>query len=249
MRVQVYAKLQLLDQRLAGLSQTSAVLAEQLREGEAVRDLYERRRDTSSRLKLERGRATDLQWELDETETRLRELGLQEKEGPSDPLVARELAVMRDRRNQLEREALEQMERVEQLVGDLTDVDSAWQARSAAWTTREPELRAEWDRLAQMIESTQRERVVVSAQLAPDALALYDDLQRRHRGTAIAFVRNRGCGACRARLSSAVFDLLAGPDPLVRCPRCGRVLAGLADMGATAPEDCDSYPEHHDGSA
>jgi predicted nucleic acid-binding Zn-ribbon protein len=249
MRVKLFAELQLLDRRLATLAQTSEALAEQLKEGEAVRALHELRRDRSSRLKQERGRATDLQWELDEIEARLRELAVQEREGPSDPLVARELAMLREQRNQLEDQALEQMERVETLVQELTDADTAWHERSAAWTQREPELRQEWDRLTEMVEALQHERQALRARLTPEALALYDDLQRRHRGTAIAAVRNRQCGACRARLSAAVFDLLAGPDPLVRCPRCGRVLAMPTDLGEQPSPESTPDMEQPDGSS
>jgi predicted nucleic acid-binding Zn-ribbon protein len=249
MRVTLFAKLQLLDQRLAALSQTSEALTEQLKDGEAVHALYALRRDRSSRLKHERGRASDLQWELDEIEARLRELAAQEGEGPSDPLVARELAMLREQRNHFEDQALEQMERVETLVHELTDADIAWQQHSAAWAEREPGLRQEWDRLTETVAALRNERQGLRARLAPEALALYDDLQRRHRGTAIAAVRNRQCGACRARLSAAVFDLLAGPDPLVRCPRCGRVLATPTDMGEQPPPERTPEMEQPDGSS
>ncbi len=247
MRVQLYAKLQLLDCQLVVLKQRMLSLDEQLREGAAVRALYERRREVSGRLKHERGRATELQWELDEIETRLRDLQTQEQEGPSDPLVARELSLLREQRDQLETQALEQMERVEQLVGELTDADSAWRERSVAWTEREPGLRDELEQVMRQLEALQNERHEVAGGLAPEALVLYDDLQRRYRGTAIAPIRNRACGVCRARLPAAVFDLLAGPDPLVRCPRCGRVLT-LPARDEPAADDCQAVLEQPDAT-
>jgi len=247
MRVQLYARLQLLDCRLAELKQRMVSLDDQLREGIAVRALYEQRREVSGQLKHERGRATDLQWELDEIETRLRDLQTQEHGGPSDPLVARELSMLREQRDQLETQALEQMERVEQLVGELTDADTAWRERSVAWAEREPQLRDELEQVMRQLEALQNERHDVAVQLVPEALALYDDLQRRHRGTAIAPIRNRTCGVCRARLPAAVFDLLAGPDPLVRCPRCGRVLT-LPTIDEPAPDDCQEVLEQPDAT-
>src|SRR3712207_9496174 len=94
MRVQFYAKLQLLDQRLAALAARRSEVADQLREGEAVQELYKLCHERSSQLKYERGRASDLHWELEEIELRLRTLSAQNQEGPSDPLVARELALL-----------------------------------------------------------------------------------------------------------------------------------------------------------
>jgi predicted nucleic acid-binding Zn-ribbon protein len=248
MRAQLYAQLQRLDHRFVEMRQHLATLEAELQEGQAVRELYERRRDVSGRLKHERGHATDLQWELDEVETRLRELMAQEHEGPSDPLVARELAVLREQRNQLEDQALAQMERVEHLVGELTDADRIWHERSAQWATREPLARRELEEVMESLEALQNEREAVQSRLAPDALAVYDDLQRRHRGSAITVVRNRACGACRARLSAAVFDLLAGPDPLVRCPRCTRVLAPLTPGEALASQEGSGDTEQNDAS-
>jgi predicted nucleic acid-binding Zn-ribbon protein len=246
MRVRLYTQLQLLDQRLAALSQTARALAEQLGEGDAVRELYELRRERSSQLKHERGRASDLQWELDEIEARLRELGAQEREGPSDPLVARELAILRDRRGQIEDQALAQMERVDQAVSELTDADTTWRERSAAWAAREPELLRQWEAIAESLEARQSERQTLLAQLPAGAAALYDDLQRRYQGTAIASIRNRHCAACRARLPDAVFDLLAGPDPLVRCPRCGRVLAPPTGLDEHASDSTKGDMEQPD---
>ena len=249
MRVQFYAKLQLLDQRLAAVAARRSVVADQLREGEAVQELYKLRHERSSQLKYERGRASDLHWELEEIELRLRTLSAQNQEGPSDPLVARELALLRDTRDQLEDQALLQMERVAQIEREFVEVDGAWQRQRAEWAEREPVLRAEWERLTGALEALQNERQLVAARLVPDARALYDDLQRRHRGTAIAPIRNRQCSVCHARLPAAVFDLLAGADPLVRCPRCGRVLVGQTDEGDLLPHDSRVDLEHPDASS
>ncbi len=225
MRVVIYAKLQALDQQLSALAKTRDSVAEQLREGDALRELEKRHREYIAQLKREREQATDLHWELEETEARLRELEEQNGEGPSDPLVARELAMLRNRRSQLEEQALIQMERVDEVAREVDSATSAWQQASQSWLEREMALREEWERLRAAIEALHAERARIAASLSKSATALYDDLQRRHRGTAIAAIRNRQCAACRARLSGAVFDLLSDPDSLVRCPRCGRVLA------------------------
>lgn len=245
MRVAIYAQLQLLDQQLSTLFETRRSVAEQLREDELLQELAERRREWGGRLKHARERASDLHWELDESEVRVRELTAQNHEGPSDPLVARELAMLRDRCSHLEEQALLQMEQVDRVAHEADEMETAWQERRAAWAEQAPVLRSEWERLTAAIEALQHQREALAVTLPPPALALYGDLQRRYRGTAIASIRNRQCGVCYARLSGAVFDLLAGADPLVRCPRCGRVLArpSMIDDPSTNVPDVEQPDE------
>ncbi len=245
MRVEIYAQLQLLDGQLSALSGTRRAVAEQLREGERLKELAQQRHQSSGELKRARERASDLHWDLEETEVRMRELQLQNGDGPSDPLVARELAMLRERVSRLEEQVLLQMERVEEVAQASKNIDHVWQERSAAWLEQEPGLRAEWERITRSSDVIQHDRALLAGRLPPAALVLYEDLQRRYRGTAIAPIRNRRCGVCHARLSGGVFDLLAGADPLVRCPRCGRVLArpGRLDEASTDVPDGEQADE------
>ena len=132
--------------------------------------------------------------------------------------------VLRERAAQLEEQVLRQLEQIAEVERRLADQEQLVEQRTAAWAEREPTLQKEVERLGQVLEALQIQRASIAGQLQPAALELYDDLQRRHRGTALAPVRHRQCSACRARLPAAVFDLLSAPDPIVRCPRCGRVL-------------------------
>lgn len=224
MRVHVFTQLQHIDQQLAALAHERDALLDAFREREALRDLRHARRDLASSLKEERGHSSDLQWELDDVELRLRTLDEQERDGPTDPLVARELVILRERATQLEEHVLTQLERIGELEQQLRSIEQQVEQATSAWAEREPLLQTQLDRLGHDLEALQTQRQVVANQLPEGALELYDDLQRRHRGTALTPIRNRQCSACRARLPAAVFDLLNTADPLVRCPRCGRVL-------------------------
>lgn len=224
MRVQRFTQLQTIDQQLSALARDRDELLSLLSERTTLHDLRNARRDLSSVLKLERAQNSDLHWELEEVELRLRALDDQEREGPTDPLVARELVLLRERRTHLEELVLRQFERIAELEEELVKAEHAFDQATASWATREPQLQAQLDQIGRDLELLQTQRQQLAAQLPPGTLDLYDDLQRRHRGTALAPIRNRQCGVCRARLPAAVFDLLNTPDPLVRCPRCGRVL-------------------------
>ena len=229
MRVQVFTQLQAIDQRLAQLVRERDALLIQFEERDALTALRESRRALTSALRQDRGQNSDLQWELEDVELRLRALDEQERDGPTDPLVARELVLLRERRALLEEQVLALLEQIGQLEQQLVAVEQALTEARTAWANREAQLNAEIERLGAELETLQTERQTIAGKLPAGALELYDDLQRRHRGTALAPIRHRQCGVCRARLPAAVFDLLNTPDPLVRCPRCGRVLYLIDD--------------------
>jgi predicted nucleic acid-binding Zn-ribbon protein len=224
MRVRIFTQLQVCDQQLAAYARERDEFLAEFVERDRLRELRDMRRALASTLKQERAHNSDLQWELEEVELRLRELQESERDGPSDPLVARELVLLRERGAQLEEQVLRQLEQIAEVERRLADQEQLVEQRTAAWVEREPTLQKEVERLGQVLEALQIQRASIAGQLQPAALELYDDLQRRHRGTALAPVRHRQCSACRARLPAAVFDLLSAPDPIVRCPRCGRVL-------------------------
>jgi len=223
MRTQ-FVQLQHFDQQLAQhLQARDAALAEL-----SERDLFLALKASADRLvaqlKHERAHSSDLQWALEEIELRLRSLQEQEQDGPNDPLAARELALLVKQRAQLEEQVLQQLEYIAELEHTLAQADRDHHERQAAWAQREPHVQARLEELAQTIEALHGERARTAQQLSARARVQYDDLQRRHRGTALAPIHNRQCSVCYARLSAAVFDMLADPDALVRCPRCGRVV-------------------------
>jgi predicted nucleic acid-binding Zn-ribbon protein len=224
MRALLFAQLQEIDQQLARRVREREEVLAALGEHAVLRAMQEQTNSLVGRLKQERATSSDLQWDLEETEVRLRALNDQERDGPSDPLVARELAILHKQRATQEEQVLHQFERIAELEEALHQAEQQYAERGAAWAQHEPEIQARLDQLGQEIETLQTDRERVASQLPGSLLTQYDDLQRRHRGTALSAIHNRQCSVCHARLPAAVFDILNDPAALVRCPRCGRVV-------------------------
>ncbi len=223
MRAQ-FVQLQHLDQQLARQVQARDAALVVLGERDRLAALKTTTDRLVAQLKQERGRSSDLQWALEEIELRLHALHEQEHDGPNDPLAARELALLAKQRTQLEERVLQQLEYIAEQERSLAQVEHEYAERQTAWAQREPVIQAQLEQLAQKIDALHAERERIAQQLSGSARAQYDDLQRRHRGTAFAPILNRQCSMCHARLPAAVFDMLADPAALVRCPRCGRVV-------------------------
>ncbi len=58
------------------------------------------------------------------------------------------------------------------------------------------------------------------------SLAGYDKIRRAKHGIAVAELRADGCGACGIQLPRSAVEKARQSDSLVRCPGCGRILAG-----------------------
>lgn len=220
----LFVQFQHLDQQLAHQAQARDAALAALSERDALRVLKATVAGLVTQLKQERAKSSELQWALEEVEVLLHALHDQEQDGPNDPLAARELAQLQKQRAQLEEQALQQLEYIAELDQTLAHTERRYHARQAAWTQHEPVVQEQADQLTQTIEALQSARERVAQHLPTAMHTLYDDLQRRHRGSAFAAITNRQCSVCHARLPAAVFDMLADLDALVRCPRCGRVV-------------------------
>jgi DNA repair exonuclease SbcCD ATPase subunit len=147
-----------MDQQPIGGDEEAAALASAL--SALDRELMERREQHSalraqlhmlaSQLKSERAIASDLAWELEDLEQRMRDLA-EQRGGPVDPLLERELTSITQRRAALEEQVLAQLMRVDELLARKDAAEQSLAAEERAWAIREAELRAERERLAQLL--------------------------------------------------------------------------------------------------
>jgi hypothetical protein len=97
-------------------------------------------------VKLARAAANDSSWELADVEQRLGELA-EQREGPGDPLLEREIAHLAGRRAKLEERVLTQLLQVDELIARAQIEELALASAQHDWAVREAALRAERDRL------------------------------------------------------------------------------------------------------
>jgi len=120
--------------------------------------LHERQlhqRAAVGQLKGMRGALSDLAWELEELEQRLRDLQAQ-REGASDPLVEREIASIQRQRAALEERLLTQMLQVDELAASVAAEEQKLATASDEWSAREVALRAERAQITALLEEKTR---------------------------------------------------------------------------------------------
>jgi hypothetical protein len=134
--------------RTAALEQ----LEQELARGRArLAEQHTQRQAALREVKLARATASDLSWELADIEQRLHDLK-EQREGPGDPLIDREIASLAVARAALEERVLAQMLLVDDLAARAGAEELALASAEQEWAAREASLIAERERIAEWIE-------------------------------------------------------------------------------------------------
>lgn len=135
-----------------------------------------------------------------------------------------EVRSLTGRRDALETELLEQMEKSDDVRARGAD---AARVRAAA---AEEELKSRQaheevsSALALERSSLVEEREQKSAKVGAELLARYEKLKGQLRGVAVGKLEDATCGACRVDLPMVELAKIASADTLERCPDCRRLL-------------------------
>ncbi|MBA3946322.1 MAG: hypothetical protein H0X37_17375 [Herpetosiphonaceae bacterium] len=206
------------DHERATLLAEEQAVREQLREGEVVAALVERRRMLGRQLKDERERVSDLAWELEETEQRLASLVAAEA-AQDDILGAREVAALRKRKAALEDGVLHHMEQIEVVEQEQIEAEADWLRHSSTWAERSGSIRAAAEHVAQQLAIVNAVRDTLLAALSQDDRERYLAAAQRHPMTPIAYVEQGQCEGCRTPLAPTLIT-----DLPALCPTCARIL-------------------------
>lgn len=144
-----------------------------------------------------------------------------------------ELTTLARRQSTLEDELLEVMEQREEADTALTQLLS----QRTVLESEQRELAATRDTVFAEIDAAASERAIerdtIAAELPADLLALYERAREHGGGVGAAVLRQRRCEGCRIELSGSELASVrrAGPDEVVRCDNCRRVLVRTAESG------------------
>ena len=116
------------------------------------------------------------------------------------------------------------MAAVTEAQGRYEELTQRLAGREKAWTAAESLLQTRRDELAKEIEEFTHEREAAAAAISESDLSLYESLLLRKGGVAVVRVSRGVCQGCRVRLPLRELSRLHGPNGLVSCSSCGRIL-------------------------
>ncbi|MGC5166569.1 zinc ribbon domain-containing protein [Luteimicrobium sp. DT211] len=150
-------------------------------------------------------------------------------------LVA-ELASLARRQGTLEEVELDVMERLEAHESALAELESAHAQLVAEKESAEAERAAEVGDIDETVVQVRTDREKTVDGLDAGLLALYDRVRAQSGGLGAAALRGRRCEGCRLELNPGDLRAIAGkgPDEIVRCEECGRILVRVEPAGQPA---------------
>lgn len=124
----------------------------------------------------------------------------------------------------IEDQILDTMMLVESCSEEAASKKTALRELQAKYLEINAGLNGERSMLESEIARLQQERKMLSAQIDPEWIAIYENLRSKKRGLALATTKDRSCGACGAILTPADWQSARAPGKLFYCPSCGRIL-------------------------
>jgi len=118
---------------------------------------------------------------------------------------------------------LEEMERAEGLVGDVSREEEAFKAIEEEARSEGAELDARQARLEDERKRMATERDRMAAEVPEERLKLYQKIAG-HRGSGAAEARDGMCQACHVKMRPQVWVELKTGDHMLQCASCSRIL-------------------------
>lgn len=138
--------------------------------------------------------------------------------------ISRELDGLKRRKDKLEMEALQVMERIEKAAGQKGKVDDALVQLATREDAHVEAFKEHGGELQTRIATATKRREKLAKALPPELLAKYESLREQKAGIAVGRLANGSCTVCRVELpAGAVSRLEAGADIGV-CPQCHRLI-------------------------
>jgi len=220
-------QLQEVDLELESDEQALNEIASQLGDSKAVIETENKLASERQHLEELTHQQHSVEWEIEDITTKLttaeEELYSGRIRNPKELTnLQQEIDSLKVKRNKLEDQALEIMEKVELATKSVASLDSELRRLKTEWQSQQQKLSTDLKQLKAAIVNLRHKRELLAAEIDSQVTEIYHELKRQ-RGTAVARVEQGICRGCR--ISLPVTELQrARSGSLVRCSSCGRIL-------------------------
>ena len=228
-------KLYLVDQQVRGLQSRLDVAQRQVNLRETrIDQLQQSQSDLRDQLQHARAEAALLEEQvggLDEKIGRLREQMNNAKTNKEYSAFLLEVNTFKADKGKLEEQALEQMNRAEELKKQVDELQDKIDEQQKLKEVADRELAAREAEVGDRLAELNAEREEAGSQVPPEALAVFERLADSMDGEALASIQaddhrrmEYSCGGCYMQLPIEIVNRVISKDELVRCPSCTRIL-------------------------
>lgn len=138
--------------------------------------------------------------------------------------ITREMDALKRRKDKLEMEEIELMERVEKAKGQVEKVDAALGQLAAKESALTDQFKSKGSEMMAEIEALRKRRDQLAGIVDAKTLETYESLRASKSGVGVGRLDGVMCTACRMDLpAERVAALKSGPD-IATCPQCHRLI-------------------------
>jgi len=156
--------------------------------------------------------------------SRFREQAMAVKTNQEYHAIQHEMAFAQAEIKSREDQILELMVEADELAADVKQADSALASEQKAVEAERKNIAAESTELQATLGRIASERKTTVANIAPQVVAVFDQVARRRGGVAVAEARDGVCTICHVRMRPQVFNTVRRNDEIVQCEHCQRIL-------------------------
>ncbi len=146
--------------------------------------------------------------------------------------VLKEINTLKADSSQVEEQALNAIEEVENLKGEAEKLSEQIKTEQHRLEEMEKQNAGEIERLRKMEEELIAKRREAAAEIPPDTMTIFERVAQRYGGEAMAPVETHGdkppysyiCGGCFMSLNAEHANALRVKDEIRTCDNCGRIL-------------------------
>lgn len=131
---------------------------------------------------------------------------------------------LKRRRSQLEDQALEAMEALEEAQRALAEADAEVGRLADQYGVEREDLGARRTELEEDVARLEQQRAEEASEIEGGLLALYERLRESKGGRAVAKIVGGACQGCRISLPMNIQQRARAGQTLVQCPSCERIL-------------------------
>ena len=220
-------QLQEVDLELESDEQALNQIANQLGESQAVIETENKIASERQHLEELTHQQHSVEWEIEDITSKLtnaeKELYSGRIRNPKELTnLQQEIDSLKVKRNKLEDQALEIMEKVELATKSVASLDGELRRFKTEWQSQQEKLSTDLKQLKAAISNLRHKRELLAAEIDSQVTEIYQELKRQ-RGTAVAKVEQGICRGCR--ISLPVNELQRTKSGgLVQCSSCGRIM-------------------------
>jgi predicted nucleic acid-binding Zn-ribbon protein len=197
--------------------------------------LLQQRNEIESRRRLTQATVANQETEIASIDQRIEKLRDELNSAATNKqytALLNELNTAKEQRDTIEARAMDEMEAIETLAGQMTEVEDQILERRKVLDVARQQVEERRQEVGQRLEELEAERAQVASTIDSESLAVFEEIANAYDGEAMGHIeevdrrhREFACGACHMSLPfEQVSLLMSGHDTLVRCNACGRIL-------------------------